>query len=244
MFKKSTRIVLSLVILFYSVGIPQAHTLSPIYSLGEAISVSQPPAASSEQKAAKDSNPQIDGAKKNTHNVAKNPRVLASSTSGRRADRKTTSAKSPGATPYADRGERNETMLRVGTEYFDRTGRELVVRSGRRSVSAQARAMYKNYKAYGPRYVGTQYRNKKAVQAITKAYLLNRKRRRNAIAAMTRVIQAQVRQGVYISNHLRGRAFDIRSRGRDGAQLAVLREVVQKAGGRVVVEKNHYHVEL
>lgn len=244
MFKKSTRTALSLVILLYSVGTQQAHT-QYVFSPGEAMSVTQPPASSSEQKAATDSNHKTDGAKKSADKATKKPRVFAHSTSGHRARRpRTSAARSSSAVLSAGRGERNEAMTRVRVKYIHLTGRDLVVKSGWRSASDQARAMYKNLNAFGVSYVSSQYRNKTAVRAIIKAYTSQRKRRRNAIAAMTRVIQAQVRKGIYISNHLRGRAFDIRSRGRDGAQLAVLREVVQEAGGRVVVEKNHYHIEL
>jgi hypothetical protein len=113
-----------------------------------------------------------------------------------------------------------------------------------RTPAGQARAIRKNLTLYGSSYVIATYRRKSAIRAVVAAYNANRRSAKKAVREMTRVIQAQVNRGVFISNHLRGLAVDVRSRGRYGARLSVLRRVAQSMGARVSVERDHYHVDL
>lgn len=129
-------------------------------------------------------------------------------------------------------------------EYARRTRRPLVITSFRRTAAGQARAIRKNAKVYGVPYVLRVYRGSPAIREILRAYRANRRSARKAEQTMTRVIESQVARGVYVSDHMLGRAVDIRSRGRYGARLSVLRTVARDIGGKVLVEKDHYHFKL
>lgn len=268
MFKKIARIALSLALLLYSVGIQRANTLLPVFPTGEDASSAQMPtpsnnagikdkqsgllsdvkttAGSLSKGAGAGSDRKISTAKGSENGVGRRRRGSASGSNSTRGSKahgaKGMLVNSSRAMTYESRAERNELLLQ--TDYANTAGQRLVIRSGYRTSVQQAIAIYNNLSAYGTGYVFQQYRNKRAIGEIVNAYRLSRRRRRNSIAAMTRVIEAQVGRGIFISNHLRGRAFDVRSRGRGAAQLAILRQVVQRMGGRVLVEKDHYHVEL
>jgi len=121
-------------------------------------------------------------------------------------------------------------------------GRDLYITNGYRTARKQAIAIGSNLRRYGPRYVISLYRSKSAIKEIVQAYKSNRRSR--PIGAMTRVIENQVSRGIFISNHMRWRAVDVRSRGWHRARLSVLRQVAQSMGARVLVEANHYHVDL
>lgn len=132
----------------------------------------------------------------------------------------------------------------VESEYYRLTGKWLEISSGYRTPLLQARAMHRNLRAYGISYVLGVYHRGAAIREIVAVYRRNRRRPQGAISLMTRVIEAQLRRGVYVSDHLRGQAIDVRSRGPRGANLSALREVARSMRARVLVEKNHYHVEL
>lgn len=127
-------------------------------------------------------------------------------------------------------------------EYYEgMTGRKLHFTSGYRTPERQATAMYEMVNGRGVRYYGRIYRRRRRpAEQILAAYLKNSSNRERAIHAMTLVIKSQIRNGVFISNHLRERAFDIRLSARRGP----LNVAVAKLGGRAAFELNHYHVEL
>jgi uncharacterized protein YcbK (DUF882 family) len=138
-----------------------------------------------------------------------------------------------------------EKRLRLLTQrYYERTGLKLHVTSGYRTPERQARAIYDNLVAYQTAYVLDLYRGSAAIREIVNAYGAHPRSPQQALREMVKVIQAQVRRGVYISAHMLGQAFDIRSRGPNGARLSVLREVARSMGGYVSEERNHYHVEF
>lgn len=132
-------------------------------------------------------------------------------------------------------------MLR--SRYRHLVGRDLYITSGQRTERRQAIAIRSNLRRYGTRHVIALYRSSSAIKEIVRAYRLNR-RSGKSISAMTAVIQKQVSCGIFISNHMRWRAVDVRSRGWHQARLSVLRQVAQSMGARVSVEPNHYHVDL
>jgi len=129
-------------------------------------------------------------------------------------------------------------------DYRKRTGRELFITSFGRTERDQAVAMYHNFVKYGSAKVVADYRNQRAARAIAKAYEANRRRPRRAIAAMTAVITRQVDEGIFVSNHLRGKAVDLRSWGKHRARLNPLRQIARSKGWRVLIERSHIHVEL
>lgn len=128
--------------------------------------------------------------------------------------------------------------------YYLRTNRKLHITSGYRPPERQAKAMYFNLRNYGVAYVADTYGGRAAVWEIIRAYQDNRENEEKAVLLMTKIIRNQIKRGVKISDHLLEKAFDIRSRGKEAAILSILREIVRNMGGRVVVEKDHYHVEF
>lgn len=136
------------------------------------------------------------------------------------------------------------TLVEFLRLYRFRAGRGLQITDFRRTPVQQARAIRNNVASFGVAYVIAEYRRKPAIREIVAAYRANRRRPQRVIREMTRVIEDQIGRGVFISNHLLGLAVDFRSRGRYGARLSVLRQVARSMGARVVVTKNHYHVDL
>jgi hypothetical protein len=136
--------------------------------------------------------------------------------------------------------DRKHTLI---IRYRRSAGRDLYITDGHRTERQQAIAIRKNLRLYGTRHVIVLYRSSPAIREIVQAYRLNRRSGRS-ISAMTRVIEKQVSQGIFISNHMRWRAVDVRSRGWHRARLSVLQQVAQSMGARVSVEPNHYHVDL
>lgn len=130
-------------------------------------------------------------------------------------------------------------LLQLTHRYFESSNRSLYITSGYRSPERQALAMYYNLIKFGVPYVSRTYKGRTAALEIIEAYRANRSNPALAARAMTAVIQAQIKRGVYISNHMLERAFDIRL---SSAKLALLREVARSLGGTVVLERDHYHV--
>jgi peptidoglycan hydrolase-like protein with peptidoglycan-binding domain len=128
----------------------------------------------------------------------------------------------------------------LAQRYFEITGQKLQVTSGYRPPARQAAAMYDKIRNEGETAVRNLYSNKGAVDEVLNAYRANRGNRDAAINAMTRVIQNQVDNGTYISRHLRSGAVDVSS----STNLSALQRALNQVGGSVLVEQDHYHVNL
>ena len=135
----------------------------------------------------------------------------------------------------------------VADLYFAKAKRILEVTSGYRSPRRQADAMYTKLAVGGS--LGL-YKNQALTVPLTKAYREGRKKRwkrERIVNAMAEVLEAQVARGQYLSRHMRGLAFDIRSTGMTARQrqhlIAAIREVGQM---RVILERKppHFHVEI
>ena len=135
----------------------------------------------------------------------------------------------------------------VAAIYYAKTKRTLEVTSGYRSPSRQADAMYGKLVAGGSLAI---YKNQALVAPLMKAYREGRKKRwkrDRIVAAMAAVLADQVERGHYLSRHMRGRAFDLRSSGMSGRQREALRAAIAEVGGmRVIYESKppHFHVEI
>jgi peptidoglycan hydrolase-like protein with peptidoglycan-binding domain len=129
---------------------------------------------------------------------------------------------------------------KVADSYFAKTGKKLVITSGFRPPERQAPAMYDKIINEGEGAVRKLYKNKVAIDEILNAYRPNKGKREKAVAAMTETIEKQVKRGVMISSHLLSNAVDVRQT----AVLTALKDSVIQFGGRVVVESNHFHLEL
>jgi hypothetical protein len=133
-----------------------------------------------------------------------------------------------------------EKLAVLADEYFKSAGHGLIVTSGYRPPDRQARAMYDKIVREGETKVKNLYRNKTLVEEILNAYRSNKDDPEVAVAEIQKTIEAQVERGSYISNHLRSNALDVKKT----TNLEALRKAVSKVGGRVVVEGDHYHIEL
>lgn len=233
--RKMTAIALSAMLMLYAYSEPYASPLflqndielldiePPAFPDGERVDSAKPPAPPAATGKAAQSDPP-------------RPRFR-----GKRETAKKQRQKAKRETPSAVANERWSKMRRL---YVNRTKRPLMATSRKRTPSDQARVTRQNIRRHGVRYVLNLYRNGPAIREIVRAWRPNRKNRRKAQDAMTKVIEAQVARGVFISDHLRGLAVDVRTRGRDGARMSVLREVARQVGATVHREVDHAHVKL
>lgn len=130
---------------------------------------------------------------------------------------------------------------KLAENYFKLTGRRLHFTSGFRTPDRQALAMFNMLEAFGVQHYKKVYRRRRRPAGqILIAYLKSQSDRALAIGAMARTIKRQMRNGIYVSNHLREHAFDVRASARRNS----LESAAAKLGGRVGFEANHFHVEL
>ncbi|WP_437555482.1 hypothetical protein WME97_23725 [Sorangium sp. So ce367] len=171
-------------------------------------------------------------------------------------------APAPGATPAESDEERRYVVLpgvelapaveqkvaEIASAYFRRTGKELVVTSGTRDPARQAEAMHELFR-HGADVLGL-YKDKTAAREIKSAYEEGRSAEHPPeamIAALERVIRAQIDRGVFISAHLREGAVDIRNRDMTPAEKRAFLEGVDEVGGVFALEESrppHYHLQI
>lgn len=171
-------------------------------------------------------------------------------------------APAPGAAPAEADEERRYVLLpgvelapaveqkveKIASAYFRRTGKELVVTSGTRDPARQAEAMHELFR-HGADVLGL-YKDKTAVREIKSAYDEERSAEHPPeamIAALERVIRAQIDRGVFISAHLREGAVDIRNRDMTPAEKRAFLEGVDEVGGVFALEESrppHYHLQI
>jgi peptidoglycan hydrolase-like protein with peptidoglycan-binding domain len=132
-------------------------------------------------------------------------------------------------------------LAEVAKQYHAITGNGLIITSGYRPPDRQALAMFRKIVNEGETKVRNLYKNKGAIDEILAAFRKHPGNPTLAIPAMQKVIEEQVKRGTFISNHLRSNALDVR---KPTTNLASLRTAVSRVGGRVVIEGDHYHLEL
>lgn len=233
--RKVTAIALGAILMVYAYSEPYASPLflqddielldieQPAFPAGEQVDATKPPAAPAAKSKGKQTQPP-------------RPRF-----NGKRETAEKREQKANRKSPSLLAKKRWAKMQRL---YVNRTKRPLMATSRRRTPSDQARVTRVNIRRYGVRYVLNLYRNGPAIREIVRAWQLNHKNPQKAQDAMTNVIQAQVDRGVFISDHLRGVAIDVRTRGRNGARMNVLRDVARQVGATVHKEVDHAHVKL
>lgn len=140
-----------------------------------------------------------------------------------------------------------DKIAAIAAIYHAKTRRTLEVTSGYRSPERQAAALYAKLAVGGSLAI---YKNQDLVRPLAKAYRDGRRKRRKKpeiVAAMTAILEEQVARGIYLSRHMKGRAFDLRSLGLSARQRAALRQAIAEVGGmRVILETKppHFHVEI
>ena len=111
-------------------------------------------------------------------------------------------------------------------------GQPLIMTSGRRSYTAQADAMAR--KLQRGENLRQLYRDKEQIDALLSL----------SVANWPAELRRWAEAGRPLSSHLGGRAFDLRSRDMEPAQLQELAALINRLGGRAVVESDHIHVEI
>lgn len=134
-----------------------------------------------------------------------------------------------------------EKVANLANHYFAITGSGLIITSGYRPPDRQSKAMFDKLVTEGETSVRNLYKNKALIDEILNVFRQNRGNPTVAVAEIQKTIEGQMKRGKFISNHLLSNAIDLRKR---TTNLGSLRTAVSQVGGRVVVEGNHYHIEL
>lgn len=134
-----------------------------------------------------------------------------------------------------------EKVANLANHYFAITGKGLIITSGYRPPDRQSKAMFDKLVNEGETSVRNLYKNKTLIDEILNVYRQNKGNPPVAVAEIQKTIEGQMKRGKFISNHLLSNAIDVR---KATTNLASLRTAVSQVGGRVVVEGNHYHIEL
>lgn len=137
--------------------------------------------------------------------------------------------------------ELQEKVANLANHYFAITGSGLIVTSGYRPPDRQSKAMFDKIVTEGETSVRNLYKNKTLIDEILSTYRSNKGNPSVAVAEIQKTIEGQMKRGRFISNHLLSNAIDVRKRTTNPASL---RTAASQVGGRVVVEGNHYHIEL
>lgn len=124
----------------------------------------------------------------------------------------------------------------IARRFYRATGRRMHVTSGRRSTRQQAAAMAARLRK-NPSSLSI-YRDRQAASELQEAW------QAGGEAALEAMLAEQVSRGVFLSDHLRGLAVDLRTRDLDASGLRALEEAARTETSEVVFEGDHLHVEL
>ena len=135
-----------------------------------------------------------------------------------------------------------ETQVKLG-------GNRLTITSGTRTPTTQAEAMLTKIKLGDP--IMKLYRDKKAASDVLHSYRVARHQNASeeqTVNAMAYAIELQMDAGVYISNHLKAGAVDVRSKDMTSADKSDFMAAIQDTPGlRLGSEESkppHFHVDV
>jgi hypothetical protein len=134
----------------------------------------------------------------------------------------------------------------VADAFFAQTGKKIVVTDGLRTAADQAARVLVKIQLNDL----SIFLNQKAAQEIKRAHDVAKqagKSKAQVLAAMTAVIEDQIKRKVFISKHLTGRAFDVRSNDMTPKQKQTFKQVVQHVGGVSMIDEGkppHFHLQL
>lgn len=122
-------------------------------------------------------------------------------------------------------------------------GQPLTVSSGKRSAQKQAKAMFDKF-ILGDK--PSLYRNQTAYLQIRREFEKpdSGRSREQIENAMAVIIERQMSEGIYISQHLTDTAADVSLRGLSESTVRKIVELAKKLGGRAIVEKKPPHIHL
>lgn len=137
-------------------------------------------------------------------------------------------------------------VKRLADNYHALTNKDIVVTSGIRTAQSQAEAMYAKLAGGDDLSV---YKNQDIAQAIRRIYIDGtnaNQTEETIITAIRTEIDEQIRKGIYISQHLRKGAVDIRSRDMSEDEKAQFRIAAEGIAETVILETTppHFHVQL
>jgi Arc/MetJ family transcription regulator len=134
----------------------------------------------------------------------------------------------------------------VADAFFAQTQKEIVITDGLRTAADQAERVLVKIQLHDL----SIFLNQKAAQEIKQAHdiaVAAGKSKTQVLAAMTAVIESQIARKVFISKHLSGRAFDVRSKDMTPKQQTVFKQVVQHVGDVSMILEGkppHFHLQL
>ena len=139
-------------------------------------------------------------------------------------------------------------VRRIADRYYAKAKRKITVTSGTRSAKAQARAMYVKIAAGGSMSIYRR-RTRARAEEVKKAYLEGKKAQENKsqiVKRMTKVIEDQVKKGIYLSRHLRAGAIDVRSRDMSSEEREYFRQAIKGVAKSFILERKppHWHLQF
>jgi len=137
-------------------------------------------------------------------------------------------------------------LHRIAGSFHLATGKPLFVTSGTRTPASQAAAMYVLLSKGSDLSL---YKDQAAAQAIRTLFLAGQQAEQDKaqiLAAMTAALEEQVNQGTYLSQHLTGRAVDIRNRDMTPQEKATFEQIARGFAALVLEEEipPHYHLQF
>lgn len=134
----------------------------------------------------------------------------------------------------------------LADRYYTLTNRDIVVTSGIRTSLSQAEAMYAKLAGGDDLAI---YKNQTIAQTIRKIYIngTNANQDKEIIIANIKAeIDQQISNGIYISQHLRHGAVDIRSRDMSDNEKEKFKQAAEGIAEAVILEATppHFHVQL
>lgn len=134
----------------------------------------------------------------------------------------------------------------IADAFFAQTNKKIVITDGLRTAADQAERVLVKIQLHNL----SIFLNQKAAQEIKRAHdiaVSAGKSKDEVLKAMTAVIEDQIKRKVFISKHLTGRAFDVRSKDMTAKQQTTFKQVVQHVGGVSMINEGkppHFHLQL
>ncbi len=134
-------------------------------------------------------------------------------------------------------------MKNIAVEYKQATGNNLTITDGNRTPLEQSYMMIRQIRK-GKLGI---YGRKDAAAEVGKTYDNARaqgKSDKEIAQTISLVIEGQMKKGIYISPHLTNKGTDVRFWDMSNANKAKFVEIVNKYGGEVVKENDHFHLQF
>jgi len=138
-------------------------------------------------------------------------------------------------------------VKKIADKYNPATKKTITVTSGTRTASGQASAMYGKLSGGDKLMV---YKDQTSAKEIKKAYDDGKKAKKSRaviVKDMTKVIEAQIKKGKYISKHLRAGAVDIRSWDMSSTEKGAFRKAckgITKSDPILETTPPHWHLQF